>query len=138
MNPKHDTKFHVPVDHSDAEVCESPGVSVCELHHESFKEAFGAMKSFMSRAQMVWTLGVFSAVAIFYGVTLWTTVAARGEEAATKIQAIKDESATKIASIQSQASVQQVKLEYIEKTVCDMNNKLDDLRKEIARLNRNP
>lgn len=138
MNPKHDTKFHVPVDHSDAEACESPGVSVCELHHESFKEAFGAMKSYMSKTQTIWTITTLSAVAIFYGVTLWATVSARCSEADTKIQAIKDESATKVAAIQSQASVQQVKLEYIEQTVKDMNNKLDDLRKEIARLNRNP
>jgi len=77
---------------------------------------------------------VLSSVAIFYGVTLWTSVSGQCTEQAARIHKIEQESA-----------VRQVKLEYIEKTCTElksgqeemkreMNRRFDELRREIQRL----
>lgn len=85
----------------------------------------------MSRMQIVWTIGVLSAVAIFYGVTLWTTVTARCNESDARITALKD-----------QATIQAVKLQYIEDTVRELKTgqketlcRLEELRKELQATN---
>jgi hypothetical protein len=130
MNPKHETKFHVAVGQEE-QVVESPGVTVCEAHQEAFHEVFSSMRSYMSRMQIVWTIGVLSAVAIFYGVTLWTTVTARCNESDARITALKD-----------QATIQAVKLQYIEDTVRELKTgqketlcRLEELRKELQATN---
>jgi hypothetical protein len=130
-NPKHETKFHVPV----GQESESPGVSVCELHQGSFQEVFDRMRSLASRNQIIWTFSVLSAVAVFYGVTLWTSVNSRASDTEARVTEVKE-----------QVTIQRVKLEYIEETVRslktgqefmqkDMNARFEELRKEMQRLN---
>lgn len=122
MEPKHDTKFNAAVE-------DDPGIRVCEAHQKFSEAVFDAMKTYMSRTQTVWTIGVLSAVAIFYGVTLWTTVTARCSESEAKIETIRN-----------QVTVQEVKLKYIEDAVNELKigqkevlAELKDLRKEMQR-----
>jgi len=109
-------------------------VTVCEAHQECFREVYDTIKEVPTKAHAIWTVGVLSSVAIFYGVTLWTSVSGQCTEQAARIHKIEQESA-----------VRQVKLEYIEKTCTElksgqeemkreMNRRFDELRREIQRL----
>ena len=133
MSFKHETKFHQAVG-QEAVFNESPGVTVCEAHQDTIKNLFEAISTRMTRTQTAWTIGVLASVAIFYGVTLWTTVDARCGEAAARIDAIKN-----------QVTIAEVKLQYIEDAVRELKvgqketlARLDDLRKGMQRLNSNP
>ena len=132
---KHDTKFHVPVGQQGEEASAgSPGVTVCEAHQKTLENLFDSMKGYMSKAQTVWTITILSAVAVFYGVTLWTTVTARCNESDARIDAIKN-----------QVTIQEVKLQYIEAAVTELKAgqkealiRLEELHKEMRRLNNRP
>ena len=66
---KHDTGIFGPVD--------TEGVRTCAVHRETCNDLYGAINSRVSTSVFRWTAGVLGAVAVAFGIALWSWTSGR-------------------------------------------------------------
>jgi len=127
MAKRGDTGHYPPVNE-----CPDGGVHLCASHHDTVRDIFGAINTRMSRGQVLWSLGVFMAVAAFLGICMYNTFTTRQEAAENRTLLLEREAARVFAESEKKVLLLAQELGNIKEKLDKLDKGQDEMRREMA------